>query len=330
VKRVAHVLWHSAGGIRRHVRTLASSPPDGWTTAGVYGPPELRDYFAGVDFVPITQRDLFSPPGDVDLVHAHGMTAGVTALTRRRPPVVVSLHVVVGKSGRTKRAPLAALLARRIVKRADAVIAVSAEAAAAFPFARVIAPAFDALGEPTRDRASVRAELGAAADDVVTVAVARLDPTKRLDLFITAVEASGGIGWIVGDGPEREQLEALARGSRTRLLGHRDDVADVLAAADVFALPSSSESYGIAVAEAIAAGIPVVATSTGAIGELVGDGGILVPPDDADAFVNAVRSLVTDDRIRATRARAAQSVVPPDASSLIAELGGVYDEVTNR
>ncbi len=327
-KRIAHVLWRSAGGIRRHVRTVASSPPDGWETAGVWGPAELAPYFDGLPFTAIAKSDLTRPPAGVDLVHAHGITAGMCALARGRPPVVVSLHIVVGKSGRTKRSAVASFMAKRIVRRADAVIAVSAEAAEGFPSARIIAPAFDTLSEPTKDRGTVRAEIGTAPDDVVTVTVARLDPTKRLDLFIDAVQAAGGVGWIVGDGPERERLEARAVGSRTKLLGHREDVPDVLAAADVFALPSESESYGIAVAEAIAAGVPVVATSTGAIGDLVGTGGVVVPPDDPDAFVEAVRTLVTDDQLRSRRARAARSVVAPDASSLIAELGAIYDEVT--
>jgi glycosyltransferase involved in cell wall biosynthesis len=325
-KKVAHVLWRSAGGIRRHVRTVAATPPSGFETAGVWGPADLAGYFDGIPFTAITRSDLLRPPADVDVIHAHGMTAGICALARRRPPVVVSLHVVVGKSGRT-RSSAASLLARRIVRRADAVIAVSVEAAEGFGNARVIAPAFEALPTPSRNGRAIRADLGAAPEDVVTLTVARLEDTKRLDLFINAIEAAGGVGWIVGDGPERERLEALAVGSRTKLLGYRDDVSDLLAASDVFALPSVSESYGIAVAEAIAAGIPVVATSTGAIGELVGSGGILVPPDDEDAFVEAVRSLVGDDQLRARRARAARDVVLPDASSLIAQLGAVYDEV---
>jgi glycosyltransferase involved in cell wall biosynthesis len=243
---------------------------------------------------------------------------------------VLSLHVVVGKSGRTHSSPLAAMTARLIARRADVIIAVSQEAADAFDGARVIAPAFDPLPPPSRDRRTVRDEMGVTAGDVVVVTVSRLEATKRLDLFINAVEAAGAVGWIVGDGAQRDALEALSSGSRTTLLGYRDDVADLLAAADVFALPSASETYGIAVAEAIAAGLPVVATTTGAIGELVGSAGVLVPPDDDDAFVDALVTLVGDEPLRTRRAGAAQSVVGPDAASLTAELGRVYDDVVAR
>lgn len=330
MKRVAHVLWRSAGGIRRHVRTVASSPPESWETAGVFAPADLAPYFDGLPFRAIERAALRRPPPemrDADLIHAHGVTAGTVAYARGRPPVILSLHVVVGGSGRTGSSRIAAMLAKRIARRADGLVAVSAETAEGFAGARIIAPAYDARPVPTRDRRTVRAELGIATDDVVVITVARLDASKRIDLFIAAVEAAGARGLVVGDGPERERLDALAVGSRTTLLGYREDVEDLLAAADLFALPSSSESYGIAVGEAIAAGLPVVATSTGAIGELVGAGGIVVPPGDDDAFAGAVASLVADEQHRARRARAAAATVLPDASSLIAELGAYYDEI---
>src|SRR5688572_5221122 len=145
VKRVAHLLWRSQGGIRRHVRTIASQPPAGWTTAGVWGPRELETYFDGLHFHAMSRADIIRRPPDADVIHAHGVTAGLVALRGRRPPVVVSLHVVVGGSGRTARSRTARMLAQLVAARADAVVAVSSEAAKAFPDATVIAPAFDAL-----------------------------------------------------------------------------------------------------------------------------------------------------------------------------------------
>lgn len=328
-RRVAHVLWRSRGGIRRHVRTVAARPPCGWQTASIIGPPDLAGYFSGLPFAPISRPGLLRPPTDVDLIHVHGVTAGICALAPARPPVVLTVHTVLGGSGLTRRSP-AAFLARAVARRAEAIIAVSAEAAEGYPRARIIAPAFDELPAPRRSRDDVRGELGASRDDVVAIVVSRLEDTKRLDVFIAAVEAAGCVGWLVGDGPQREHLQALARGSRTTLLGQRDDVAELLAAADLFALPSQSESYGIAIAEAIAAGLPVVGTSTGAVDELVANAGVLVPVDDADGFLAAVVSLAQDDELRAQRARAARAVVGPDAASLISQLGAVYDEVTRE
>jgi glycosyltransferase involved in cell wall biosynthesis len=82
-------------------------------------------------------------------------------------------------------------------------------------------------------------------------------------------------------------------------------------AADVFVLPTWYEGYGMAVAEALARGLPVVSTDTGAIGDLVGrDAGLLVPPGDAAALAAALRAVVTDSKLRtrlAAGARAARS-----------------------
>ena len=327
MKRVAHLLWRSQGGMRRHVKTIASRPPCGWETSGVFGPDGLRSYFDGVPFATVGRTGLLRAGRDADVIHAHGVNAGLAALTPGGPPVVLSLHVVVGASGRTARSPLASFLAKAIATRADAVIAVSRGAAAAAPRARVIPPAFEPLPGVTQPRSEMRWSVGAESGDVVAISVARLEAEKRLDLFVRAVETASCVGWIVGDGPERERLEALATDGRTRLLGHRDDVADLLAAADVFALPSTSESYGIAVAEAIGAGLPVIATRTGAIDELVGDAGIVVEPGDDGAFIDAFTKVAADATLRRQLADATRRVVRPDRDALIAAVGEVYDEL---
>jgi glycosyltransferase involved in cell wall biosynthesis len=167
---------------------------------------------------------------------------------------------------------------------------------------------------------------------VVAVTIARLHPDKNLDLFVRAVRESGAVGWLVGDGPERERLAGLASGSRVRMLGYRADVSDLLGAADVFCLTSQSEGYGIAVVEALTAGLPVVATRTGAIPSLVADAGVLVDPGDADAYCRALASVVSDESHRtALRASAAERLSSmPDPRDLAEELGEVYRSVMKR
>jgi glycosyltransferase involved in cell wall biosynthesis len=326
-KRVAHVLWRSQGGIRRHVKTIAATPPCEWKTSAIWGPRELAPFFDGLPFVPVTRPQLLTAGGDADVIHAHGITAGIRAVPRHRPPVALSLHVVHGGSGRTASSGAAARVARFIVSRADAVIAVSKRGAVGFDGARIIPPAFDALPMRSRSRIEVRADLGAQESDVVMICVARLDSTKRLDLFIEAVEKARCVGWVVGDGPERERIGGSAAGTGVRMLGYRSDVADLLGAADVFALPSLSESYGIAVAEALQAGLPVVATDTGAIAELVGNAGIVVDAAETCAFVEALAELARDPVARAGFADVARGMPPIDTSARIAALGAVYDEL---
>lgn len=296
----------------------------------MWGPGELADYFTDVPFHAISRTGLFRAGRGADVVHAHGLTAALVAVPPARPPVVVSLHVVTGASGRTETSRAARLLAKAIVARADAVVAASELAASGFDRARVIAPAFAPLELPVHDRDQVRRLVGTSLDDVVVVTVSRLEESKRLDLFVRAVEGAQATGWIVGDGSDRRRIEALATDTRVMLLGQREDVSDILGSADVFALPSASESYGIAVAEAIDAGLPVVATRTGAVGDLVGAGGILLEAGDDEGFTTAVARLVREPKERARLVAAAREVDRPDSVALTEQLGAVYDEVRSR
>ena len=162
------------------------------------------------------------------------------------------------------------------------------------------------LSAPRRGRdrrARMRAELGMAGCFVVGT-VGRLVAQKDLRTLIDAYAmstTSPGIGGgrgrlvLVGDGPERVELEARARaaglGDEVVFCGHRADAAELVAAFDVFALPSRWEGLPRALVEAVAAGVPVVATPVGGVAELVrhGQTGTLVPPADAAALAEALR-----------------------------------------
>jgi glycosyltransferase involved in cell wall biosynthesis len=326
-KLVAHVLGPSRGGIRRHVRYLAEHPPAGYETLGVWGPEDLARYFEGIAFHP-RRRFAWSPDG-ADVVHAHGFEAGVVAVPPHRTPVVLTVHIDPLTQGRTARSRLFRTLARLTAARAEGLIAVSERTAISLRRARVIPPPVEPLPSPTRSRADVRDELGTAADRTVVITVARLHPDKGLYAFIEAVDESGAEGWICGDGPLRSELERRAVGTSVRLLGYRDDVENVLAAADMFALPSAGEAYGIAVVEAISAGLPVVVSAAGAMPEIAGDAGLVADPGDRRAFGSAVRKLVSDADLRAELAARARKRPPPDNDRLVARIGGVYDEVVH-
>jgi glycosyltransferase involved in cell wall biosynthesis len=110
---------------------------------------------------------------------------------------------------------------------------------------------------------------------------------------------------VVGDGPQREPLEALARelglGDRVRFVGNQADVAPWLQALDLFCLPSyANEGVPQALMQAMACGLPVVSTPVGSIGEIVEDGrtGRLVAPADAAALREAIEGLLGDDGLR--------------------------------
>ncbi len=157
-------------------------------------------------------------------------------------------------------------------------------------------------------RAELRAGLGASAEDVVFLSVARLVPEKGLDVLVEAA-ASAGVPELLlvvaGDGPERTALEELAaaRAVRLRVLGDVawDELPGVYAAADVFALVSRSEPWGVVVNEAAAAGLPLVLSDrVGAAPDLLEDGanGVLVPAGEAGATGEALRRLAGDPALR--------------------------------
>jgi glycosyltransferase involved in cell wall biosynthesis len=113
---------------------------------------------------------------------------------------------------------------------------------------------------------------------------------------------------VVGDGPLRADLERRAAGLPFEFTGGRGDVPDLLAGFDVFAFPSLYEGLCLAVIEAQAAGVPVVATPVGGIRETVVDGetGLLVPPQDARALAAAVCRLLEDRELVARLAAEAK------------------------
>jgi glycosyltransferase involved in cell wall biosynthesis len=160
-------------------------------------------------------------------------------------------------------------------------------------------------------RPELRAEVGAAADDVVVLSVARLGPEKGLDTLVRGVAAARGpklLLVVAGDGPQRREIEALAQelGVRLRLTGDlpADRIAEAYAAADVFALLSTRETWGVVVNEAAASGLPLVLSDrVGAAYDLLRDGenGFLVNAGDVDATGEAFKRLAADGDLR-TRA----------------------------
>jgi glycosyltransferase involved in cell wall biosynthesis len=113
---------------------------------------------------------------------------------------------------------------------------------------------------------------------------------------------------VAGDGPLRAELEHAAAGLPFEFTGERDDVPELLAGFDVFAFPSRFEGLCLAVIEAQAAGVPVVATPVGGIRETVveGETGLLVPVGDAQALADAVSRVLEDSTLARTLAAEAR------------------------
>jgi sugar transferase (PEP-CTERM/EpsH1 system associated) len=156
-----------------------------------------------------------------------------------------------------------------------------------------------------QDVATVRARMGLPTDAVVAGVVGRLEARKGHRYFLEAMshllaQEPRLHGLVVGEGKEREALEAqrVASGldGRLSMIGYWPQLAEALAAIDVFVLPSLMEGHPLAILEAMAAGKPVVTTRVGGNPEAVEDGvtGLLVPPGDSAALGQAIAALVRD------------------------------------
>lgn len=152
---------------------------------------------------------------------------------------------------------------------------------------------------------ALRASLGLPADAVVFGTVGRLNEAKQQHRLLGALRSLTDAGHrvalvIAGDGERRQFLEAetdlLGLRAQVRLLGARNDVPELLAGMDVFVLPSRTEGYSLALVEASAAGLPIIATSVGGNAEIVQQGttGLIVPPADDDALALAMAVLADD------------------------------------
>jgi glycosyltransferase involved in cell wall biosynthesis len=184
-----------------------------------------------------------------------------------------------------------------------------------------------------------------ARDEVALLCVATLTPRKGYEILIESLAAVPSRNWRLtcAGGLDRDagtvaRVRALigdhALEDRVSLIGDLD--AETLAAqydrADVFVLPTLYEGYGMAVAEALARGLPVVSTSTGAIADLVGDAGIVVRPGDGAAFTAALSRVIGDPELRArlTASAAAARHRLPTWEAAATAMSGVLERESRR
>jgi glycosyltransferase involved in cell wall biosynthesis len=356
------LLGTSGGGVGRHVRGLAASLVRGGHRVTVAGPRVTEDSFsftaAGASFVPVETRDRPQPwqdaravravrelAADVDVVHAHGLRAGgiaVLALRRSRVPLAVTVHNAPLSRGLRGR-PVAvayAVLERLVARRARVVLGVSSDLEdrlrrrGAVDVRHAVVPAPDP-GPVRCDARAVRSELGVG-DASLVVCIARLAEQKGLPLLLDTAAALRREGddvlvVVAGDGPLREPLTARIdrEGLPVRLLGWRDDVPDLLAAADVVVSSAVWEGQPIAVQQALHAGAALVATDVGGTRAATQDAAVLIPYGDARRLAQEVRRLLDDPAERArlqVRARERARALP-DADDACAAALALYRDM---
>jgi glycosyltransferase involved in cell wall biosynthesis len=359
-----HVLGTTAGA---HVSSLVGGLMARGIEVTVCGPAAAETDYAfaatGARFVPVDLGRRRATAADAPVigalraafhgagvVHAHGLWAGflaAVALGGRRIPLVVTWHGGAPAAG--GRGLLLRWLERRAVRGATVVLGVSSDlvdrarslggkdvrlapAAVPRPPGRPPRPP----GDGERHRQKTRADHGAV-DRSLLLAVGRLEPRQGYDLLLDAAALWSEFDppplvAVAGEGGQRAALERRIDAERlpVLLLGRRDDVPELLAAADLVVLPSRWEARALIAQEALHAGVPLVATDVGGMRELVGDAAVLVPYGDPPALARAVTDLLADRDRRAALSIAgrAQAATWPTEDDTVAQVLSVYDELT--
>jgi glycosyltransferase involved in cell wall biosynthesis len=331
------------GGAQSYVRDLLPAVADHYdVTVAAHGDGPLREAAEalGVPFVPLEHvRRRVSPVRDSrglielirlfrrvrpDIVHLNSSKVGVLGrLAARAAGVPVCVFTVHGwafnaASGRSTKLYLWADRAARSL--ATMVVCVSQTELDSGLAAGVCLPGRSIVIQNAVDVSAEPVERSAQPDDVRIVSVGRLAAPKDFPSLVQAVARLPRAGislTILGDGPLRAQLErqvAELELAHVKLAGEVDDVRTHLERSDVFVLSSMSEGMPISVLEAMAAGLPVVATAVGGVSETVVDGvtGLLVPPASPDLLADSLKQLIADGDLRrrlgdAGRLRAVES-----------------------
>jgi glycosyltransferase involved in cell wall biosynthesis len=285
----------------------------------------------------------------IDLVHCHSAPTGVVgriAARRAGVPCVYSPHSFpfVSELGRARN--LSALAIEKALSRLATIILCVCEAERTIALERRIAPAARlrvVLNGAPACAAAIEADpvvAGLAAGGPVVASVAALRPQKRIDVWLDAAaevlrRVPDARAAVVGDGDEAPALRAhaarlgLMDEPRFAFVPFTDPAARYLRALDVLVLPSSWEAFPIGILEALACGVPQVATDVGGTSEAVtAETGVLVPPANAPAIAEAVCALLADPERRArmgaaSRARHAERFT---VERMVAETAAVYAE----
>ncbi len=285
-----------------------------------------------------------------DLIHGHSAKGGFLArmaAARRNIPAIYTPHILPFRKYRSSlKRYIYCALERYAARRTDFLIAVSdSERRAALdanllPADRVpVIPNGIVASDyyyPQR-REAVRQELGVDEATVLVGAVGDLRPQKDYDTLVNAAALfapSALVQFVVaGEGWLRDQLTALIErlgvGDRVTLLGWHEDIAGLLAALDVFVMPSSYEGCPYALLQAMAAGTPIVASATADIADIIVDGtsGRLAPVGDAQALSETIKQVLADRQSSRQMANRAQQLVRQEykLESMIARTAQLYE-----
>lgn len=252
----------------------------------------------------------------IGLMHAHHRYPAFMASVLR---VLLPLRLITTVHNRFPNRARASLWGdRAIAVSEDIADWLRSECGTPAPLIRVV---HNGIEEPAQysleECRALRAQQGVSDQSLVLCAVGRLSEQKNFALLLDALARIRVAEWtllLVGEGEQRDELQERARSlglvERVRFLGRRADVPLIFQASDLLVMSSAWEGFPYVVVEALASGLPIVATDVGGVREGVLDGGTgrLVKPGDADALRSAIESLAGDPELRRRMAQAGREL----------------------
>jgi glycosyltransferase involved in cell wall biosynthesis len=283
--------------------------------------------------------------GDYEIVHSHLFPAQMwvplaLALSRRKPILVTTEH---STNNRRRGWRWFKIAERWMYKHYDAAVCVSDAVAASLqkwvpeaqPKVRVIPNGVDTRVIQEAGRAESH-EIGGPLSGPAVISVGRFEPAKDYETLLRALARIPVVqALLVGDGSKREAMEDLASTlglkDRVRFLGERRDVYRLLKAADVFVQSSRWEGFGLAAVEAMAAGLPVVASRVSGLADVVGDAGLTFPAGDVEALAACLERVLEDDELRDDLiVRSLKRAKHFDLSRTAEQYASLYKDLANR
>lgn len=284
---------------------------------------------------------------DIQIVHSHGYREDLYATACRDSAKLIATNHLWKRT--TWRLKAYAALDAYLLRRFPRVVAVSDAIATELQAANidkdkitVISNGVDLNALSQRRNGSIRSEFGLDDQDIVLGTVSSLTSEKAVKNAIFALARCSATLpslrlLIVGNGPEAENLrrQATDRGvaSSTIFAGRRQDIPDVLACMDLFLLPSLIEGLPMALLEAMASGLPVIATAVGDVPKVVdSDVGVLIEPGNIDQLAVAVKKLCADSKERYRLGQNAKQRIAEDYSSraMTAKYAALYDQLLSN